>query len=196
MARSTLGAELPATLENSLEDGLVAAYLRRLTNLEVEKTIGAKATMRLVVANAALFDVLLTAGLERPEAIDMIYRINCTVSASYYRFLYRLSRVVGRSATKRMNWVSGVMNRWYPFSSPGWKLKPIPQHEIDSKVVAYDYCRCPIAEYCAPRDLVDLCTGALCSLDYLFEEPSGLELVREVTLVEGGDLCTFRWCSK
>ncbi len=188
-ARSVLGSQLPTRLEAAL----AKAYLQRLEGLKAEKTVGAKMTMRLVVANAALLDVCLAEGLDRNQSIDMIASVNRTLLAFPMRFLYHMSRMVGTDAARRMDWVWELLNRWFPFSSPGWELKPVVQQEAGRVVASFDYCRCPIADYCGPRNLVDLCTGALCSLDYLLEEPSGLKLMREETLVEGGGRCTFRW---
>ncbi len=95
-----------------------------------------------------------------------------------------------------MDWSWGGMNQWHPFPSASWELKPIPDHTLNSKLSAFDYCRCPIAEYCSPRNLVAPCSEALFSLDYLLEKPFGLKLVRETTLVTRGEICSYRWCQK
>ncbi len=68
--------QLPQDLETTLEKSLTEAYLIRLPELTAQRTVGATLTMRLVVANAAFFDVLLSAGVGRAQAIDLIAETN------------------------------------------------------------------------------------------------------------------------
>ncbi len=93
-ACATLKQQLPQYLASALEPSLTKAYLKRLPELTAEKTIGAKLTMRLVVANVALFDVLLSAGIERAQAIEMI--------AETISMIQKESKEVAEPSSKRI----------------------------------------------------------------------------------------------
>ena len=90
----------------------------------------------------------------------------------------------------RMEWahrISSVKNE------NNWAVEVLPKcAEYD---LGYNYTECGICKLCRDEGCPEL-AKYMCRLDYIIADMMGADLVRTMTLAQGGDMCDFRYSLK
>lgn len=190
----TTGALLRAAVRNRVSAPVRQAmtHTRKAMHKDLprETSIGARILVSLAINDVALMRALIRSGTQREAALEIVAHGNRRIFYPLFAFLRHFGHYFGASPLKRVGTVYNLMNRYFPFSSPGWQSTVATLREQET---AIDYTRCPLAEFTKSQGATDLCTASMCSLDHDIAAALNVKLVREETIAKGCSRCSFRW---
>ena len=158
-----------------------------------EPTFGSRMNVRLAALSLAMLRSLISAGIERKYAIELIGDACWKI----YQYWGRVGRFIGHTLSRRDS-IKDQASRvtkdgsWpisFPFNPPGYRALYVPT----KGGLGFNVIRCPVAEYFRAHGASDLAVSTWCMLDYPLAEMVGLKLVRTQTLAAGDQQCNFRW---
>jgi hypothetical protein len=154
-------------------------YDEAVRTLPVQPTRGSTMNMRLACFTFSFFEQLLTTGIKREYAIELVADATWQV----YRMWARLTAAVSQPASGKVK-----VHLRVPFNVPGYVIETV----LSEVGTAFDVIHCPVASYFRDRGAADLCVASWCNLDFALSELTHQKLVRTKTLVQGADRCDFR----
>jgi ubiquinone biosynthesis protein len=163
-------------------------YDRLAPSIPREPNLGTRMNMLLACITLSCFQVMLSDGVEREYAIELIGDMAWKVYEKWGYLPIFIARLSTRDPRKRIG-MSVKMFLRFPFASPGYIFERVPSNDG----ISLDMLRCPIAEYFRARDGTDLCIGTWCNLDFPLAELWGGWLERTETLAAGRARCDFRF---
>lgn len=179
-------------------DRLLASAWRRYgknaPSLPRQPTAGSTMNVRLACFTLSFFDALLSEGVERGYAIELVADAAWGIYSVWARLASRVAQLApGRGsalgfATSPKGGGAGGVSLRFPFNAPGYVIEAVTA----LRGTAFDVVGCPVATYFREHDATDLCVAAWCNLDYPLAETTHQKLVRTKTLVQGADRCDFR----
>jgi ubiquinone biosynthesis protein len=167
--------------------------------LPPQPTIGSAMNLRLACYTMSFFDELLSNGVERDYAIEIVadatwrvYRLWAKIAMAVARLSpHRLSpqraTALGFAKVGNERGAKSITLR-FPFNAPGYLI----ERAAGDRGLAFDVVRCPVASYFRKHGAADLCVASWCNLDYALAELTKETLVRTKTLAGGDDRCDFR----
>lgn len=190
-ARSEAGAE--ESMFTAAECKLVlrdiwGRYSRHSGVVPQVSNMGGRINLQLACLTLCAFQSLLERGIERAHAIKIVADVTWKAYQRWGAFAYFISRLLAKDRVKRIR-IATKAFQVFPFSPPAYKIERINQPGgVDLNVR-----RCVVAEYFKSNDAIDLCSGSWCDLDFALAELWGGQLERTQTLVNGNDICDFRF---
>lgn len=153
-----------------------------------EPKLGNRMNMLLACTTLACLRVMITSGIERKYAIELIGDLAWKVYQHWGGIPKFIARIVTQDPVERMRLCVNMFLR-FPFTPPGYRF----ERESMEDGISLDMLRCPVAEYFQAQDASDLCFATWCNLDFPLAEMWGGKLDRTQTLVTGGSFCDFRF---
>lgn len=179
-----------------LLDAAWKRYDAEVDTLAEQPTAGSTMNVRLACFTYSIFDALLTSGVERAYAIELVADATWNV----YRTWAQLASVADRLAPGKTSALAfavrdkgtaegtGTVHLRFPFDAPGYRIETVPA----ARGTAFDVVHCPVAEYFRAHGAADLCVASWCNLDFPLSEITHQKLIRTQTLVQGATHCDFR----
>jgi hypothetical protein len=153
-----------------------------------EPKLGNRMNMLLACVTLSCLRVMLSTGVERKYAIELIGDMAWQVYENWGRLSDLIARLLTRDPHERMRMSVNMFLR-FPFTPPGYIFERLPSNDGTS----LDMLRCPIAEYFRAQGAADLCIGTWCNLDFPLTELWGGWLERTETLAAGHTHCDFNF---
>lgn len=174
----------------------VAELLRRVwtmydelaPHVPQEPKLGNQINILLACVTLACFRVLISDGVERKYAIELISDIAWKIYEQWGRIPIFGASLFTRDPREQMMIAVNVFLQ-FPFTPPGYIFKRLPSNDG----TALNMLRCPVADYFHQQNASDLCVGTWCNLDFALAEMWGGWLERTTTLANGDTQCDFRF---
>jgi hypothetical protein len=167
-------------------------YDEAVGTLPAQPTRGSTMNVRLACFTFSFFEQLLTTGMKREYAIELVADATWQVYRMWARLTAAASQPASGKATALAFAVKNAgeakVHLRFPFNAPGYVIETVPS-EVGT---AFDVTHCPVASYFRDRGAADLCVASWCNLDFALSELTQQKLVRTTTLVQGADRCDFR----
>jgi len=153
-----------------------------------EPKSGNQMNVYLACMTFACLQVLISAGVERRYAIELIGDIAWHVYERWGRIAGFIAGLYTGDIRQKLRLSVNMFLR-FPFNPPGYLFKRIP----NQNGISFDMLRCPVAEYFQSQGASDLCLATWCNLDFPLAEIWGGRLERLETLSAGSSRCDFRF---
>jgi len=164
--------------------------IRRLTpSIPKQKNFGAALIVRGAALTIAFNRALLAHGFDRSTAEKVTTAATWKIYRVMGKIPWLLAGVVTRDAHRRLLLATRMFRR-FPFGPPSYTWKDVAS---DPGVVAFDYLRCPVAEFFKSQNEAGLCFATFCQLDFPLAAEWKAELVRTGSIAGGSERCDFRW---
>ena len=184
LGETSLASSIDAVLGNALKryDGLESS-------LDVEANLGAVFTTHAAAFTLALHESMVAQGLPVADSHRLLFDIGWRIYLQMAEPPLLVAGAFTKDPRKRLKIATNLF-RTFPFGAPSYRWRDVA---VDDDSVAFDYTRCPVAEFFAAHDAAELCVQTFCRLDFPLAERWGGELVRTGTLASGAERCDFRW---
>lgn len=110
--------------------------------------------------NLALYQTLLEHNIEKPEALDLVEKIQWHITEPSSASFYKISKLRSRSMPKRIRWIMDTSFKvlfTHPFERDVYESK---------QGTEFNVTRCPFAEYMAEQNASsDFTSAVFCSMD-------------------------------
>lgn len=163
-------------------------YDHRAPSVPRMQTLGAQMNILLCCLTLVYFRVLLSSGIKREYAIELISDISWRVYEKWGKLVIKTVRLVWRNPAKQIHMANTVFSRFL-FPAPDFRFEQV----LNEEGISLDTIHCPVAEYLCAEDASDLCFGAWCNVDFALAEMWGMRLERTGTLAQGAKRCDFRF---
>ncbi len=172
---------------------ILSGYWQRYQILKSEipvmPTLGGSITVHLAVMSTAFYIELTERGQNEETVTQLFYAIAWKVYVKMGEFSWWLAKRSNHTVYSRLMKTAKLF-RAFPFNSPSYEWNDV---QSESKVVAFDCLKCPVAEYFQSKGLSKFCTKTWCSLDYPLVELWHAKLERSGSIAGGAGKCDFRW---
>jgi hypothetical protein len=164
-------------------------YERLTPSIPKQENFGAAVILRGAALTIAFHKTLVAHGFEQTTARTLVSAAAWKVYRVMGRIPWLASRVVTADPHRRLLLATRMFRR-FPFGPPSYRWKDV---EGAPDVVAFDYLRCPVAEYFSAHNQPQLCVATFCNLDFPLAKEWGAELERTGSIAGGAERCDFRW---
>lgn len=174
---------LVRTIKN-FEKLLTTAKLKRFG------TLGSRMNVMLGVASLAMYNAILSEGIDRHYAIVLFTDVAWKVYEKFVIVPRSIARLTTRNPQKRMNFMLHAFLK-FPFNHPGYQWKVRSEDEG----FQVDFYRCPVRDYFHEMGEEDFLLSSWCTLDYALAQvmvPGG-QYKRPHTLSAGDPVCDMIW---
>ncbi len=161
--------------------------LRR--DIEKQPTFGGTVMDHLAGMSTAFYNELTERGISDAKTTQYFYDIAWKVYKIMGRFSWDLTRLKYKNNPKRLAYATELF-RTFPFNSPSYKWKNIPQPDDD---VRFNCEKCPVAEYFKGKGLSEFCVNTWCALDFPLAKMWNAKLERNNSIAGGANVCDFKW---
>jgi hypothetical protein len=153
-----------------------------------EPKLGNRMNMLLACITYSCLQVMISTGVERKYAIELIGDMAWKVYERWGRLARFAARMFTNEPRGQLRMAVNMFLR-FPFTPPGYRFERVP----NQNGISFDMLRCPIAEYFQSQAAADLCINTWCNLDFPLTEMWGGRLDRGKTLAAGDSRCDLRF---
>lgn len=188
-ARKVLSPDFSKIEIKSILEAYWSRYKILRKVIEKEPTFGGTVMVHLAAMSTAFYLELTTKGSSEVKTTQYFYDIAWKVYKIMGILSWNVTKLKYKNKAKRLKYATELF-RTFPFSSPSFKWKDIPQADNS---VCFNCTKCPVADYFKAQGLSAFCVQTWCALDFPLAERWASKLERTNTIAGGAKECDFKW---